>query len=338
LLSLGNKRAQKLPAGAAAGDVAKGGAWTSDVGRSARPTRGVRRWLRVNGFYVAMLAPLLVIMALLYAYPVARTVYTSFTNLNFLSGSPAKWVGLANYGDYVGSSTGVAALRNTFVFTLVATTLETLLGLGLALLLNRLIRGKGLVRTLLLLPMMFAPVVAGYEWRWIFDDQVGVANFLLQKVGIIDHPVAWLSSTHLAFWTIVAADIWYSTPFLMIIVLGGLQSLPQEPFEAARVDGAGPFRTLWHITLPLLAPVLLAAVLIRAMDAFQVFDLPFIMTYGGPGHATETVNTLTYKTAFHDFQMGGASAISMVALLAMLLVGAFLARIVFRQLGVRGEK
>ncbi|HWK29668.1 MAG TPA: sugar ABC transporter permease, partial [Solirubrobacter sp.] len=242
------------------------------VPAAARPARlpaGVRarRWLRANGFYVAMLAPLLVIMAVLYAYPVARTVYTSFTDLNFLSGEPAKWVGLSNYREHVGSATGIASLRNTFLFTAVATVLETLLGLGLALLLNRMVRGQGLARTLLLLPMMFAPVVAGYEWRWIFDDQVGVANYLLQTVGIVDEPVAWLTSPHLAFWTIIVADVWYSTPFLMIIVLGGLQALPHEPFEAARVDGAGPFRTFWHITLPLLAPVLLAAVLIRAMDA-----------------------------------------------------------------------
>lgn len=291
------------------------------------------RWMQANGFYVLMLVPLFVIMGLLYVYPVGRTVYTSFTNLNFVSSAPTEWIGLDNFRDYLSSPDGTATLRHTFVFTAIATAIETVLGFALALLLHRMIRGRGLVRTILLLPMMFAPVVAGYEWRWIFDDQLGIANYLLQEIGIIDHPIAWLSDPTFAMWTIITADVWYSTPFLMVILLGGLQALPTEPFEAARVDGASAWATLWHVTIPLLRPVLLAAVLIRAMDAFQIFDLPFIMTYGGPGIATETVNTWTYKTAFHDFNMGDAAAISMVALVAMLLIGIFLARVVIAQLG-----
>jgi ABC-type sugar transport system permease subunit len=304
----------------------------------ARPAgwRGASgRWLRANGFYVAMLSPLLLIMGALYVYPVARTVYTSFTNLNFLGTTPTAWIGLGNYRDYLGSSDGVATLRHTFVFTALVTLIETALGFALALLVNRLVLARGLVRTLLLLPLMFAPVVAGYEWRWIFDDQLGLANYLLQELGFIDRPLAWLTSPALAMWTIIVADVWYSTPFIMIILLGGLQALPVEPFEAAKVDGAGAVATLWHVTIPLLRPVLLAAILIRAMDAFQIFDLPFIMTYGGPGGATETVNTWTYKTAFHDFRMGYAAAVSIVALVAMLLIGAFLARVVIRQIGYR---
>ena len=308
---------------------------TSRVTRPSRahPPRRVSRWLGANGFYVLMLSPLLVIMGALYVYPVGHTIYTGFTNLNFISTTPTKWIGLGNYRTYLGSSTGVATLRHTFVFMLLATTIETVLGFALALLLNRMVRGRGVARTLLLLPMMFAPVVAGYEWRWIFDDQLGIANYLLQWVGITGHPIAWLSSPSLAIWTIIIADVWYSTPFLMVILLGGLQALPTEPFEAARVDGASALATLWHVTIPLLRPVLLAAVLVRAMDAFQVFDLPFIMTYGGPGTATETVNTYTYKTAFHDFNMGYAAAISIVALIAMLVIGIFIARIVIAQLG-----
>lgn len=296
-----------------------------------------RRWIQSNGFYVLMLAPLFVIMIGLYVYPVARTVYTGFTDLNFISPLPAQWVGLDNYRQYLGGLEGAITLRNTFFFTTVATTLETVLGLGMALLLERAFWGRGLVRSLLLLPMMFAPVVVGYEWRWIFDDQAGLVNYVLQALHVNSQPVAWLSSPHLAIYTIIIADLWYSTPFIMIILLGGLQALPNEPYEAARVDGASAVQRFWHITLPLLRPVLLAAILIRAMDAFQIFDLPFIMTYGGPGMATETVNTWTYKTAFHNFQMGYASAISVIALVAMLFVGAFLARVVIRQLSTRGQ-
>ncbi len=307
--------------------VAQRGSWT----------RLARRWIRSNGFYILMLAPLLVIMLGLYVYPVARTVSTSLTDLNFISPFPPHWIGLDNYTQYLTGPDGAATLRNTFFFTALATTLETALGLAFALLLERAFWGRGLVRSLLLLPMMFAPVVVGYEWRWIFDDQAGLANYVLQSLHVIHQPLAWLSSPHLAFYTIIVADLWYSTPFIMIILLGGLQSLPTEPYEAARVDGASALQRFWHITLPLLRPVLLAAVLIRAMDAFQIFDLPFIMTYGGPGMATETVNTWTYKTAFHDFQMGYAAAISICALIAMLLVGAFLARVVLRQLGTRGQ-
>jgi multiple sugar transport system permease protein len=303
---------------------------------ASRRPGATRRWLRAHGFYLALLSPLFVLMCGLYVYPVGRTVYTSFTSLNFLGTTPTEWVGLDNYREYLGSSDGVATLRHTFVFTALATVIETTLAFLLAVLVNRLVIGRGVVRTLLLLPMMFAPVVAGYEWRGVFDDQLGIANYVLQRLGIIDAPLAWLTSPGLALWTIIAADVWYSTPFIMVILIGGLQALPVEPYEAARVDGAGPLATLWHVTLPLLRPVLLAAILIRAMDAFQIFDLPFIMTYGGPGGATETVNTFTYKTAFHDFQMGDASAVSIVALLAMLVIGTFLARVVIRQIAYRG--
>lgn len=307
------------------------------VMRAGSPLHLTRRWMRANGFYVLMLAPLFVIMIGLYVYPVARTVYTSLTNLNFISPLPAQWIGLDNYRQYLSGQEGVVTLRNTFFFTAVATALETALGLAMALLLERAFWGRGLVRSLLLLPMMFAPVVVGYEWRWIFDDQAGLANYVLQSLHLIPRPLAWLTSPHLAIYTIVIADLWYSTPFIMIILLGGLQALPTEPYEAARVDGASAVQRFWHITLPLLRPVLLAAVLIRAMDAFQIFDLPFIMTYGGPGMATETVNTWTYKTGFHNFQMGYAAAISVVALVAMLFVGAFLARVVIRSLSTRGH-
>lgn len=312
------------------------------VRKASRMKRLARRylpsWVRANGFYVAMLGPLFVIMGLLYVYPVVKAVLTSLTNLNLLGVLPTHSVGLDNYRAYFETPSDLATLRHTFLFMVVATTIETMLALLIALLVNRLMFGKGVVRTLLLLPMMFAPVVVGYEWRWIFDDQLGLANYILQSLHIINHPLAWLTSPSLAMVSIIVADVWYSTPFIMVILLGGLQALPQEPFEAARVDGAGPFRTLWYITLPLLRPVLLAAVLIRAMDAFQIFDLPYIMTYGGPGTATETVNTWTYKVAFRNFDFGYAAAISIVALVAMLLVGAVLARLVIGQIGFKGEK
>ena len=297
-----------------------------------------RRWLRANGFFVALLMPLVVLMLGLYVYPVARTIYLSFTNLNFLSPIPfTRLIGLDNYKTYLGGPEGVTTLRNSFFFTVVATALETLLALGIALLLNRTFRGSGLVRTLLMLPIMFAPVVVGYEWRWIFDDQLGLANYILESLHIIQRPLAWLSSANLAMWAVIVADVWYSTPFVMVILLGGLQSLPGEPYEAARVDGASTWQQLVHITLPLLRPVLLAAILIRAMDAFQLFDLPFIMTFGGPAMATETINTWTYKEAFRNFQLGYAAAISVVALVAMLLIGLLLSRLVVRQLSYKGS-
>ena len=219
---------------------------------------------------------------------------------------------------------------NTVTFTLIVVFIETTLGLSLALAFNREFLGRGVARALVLVPLMLAPVVVGYEWRWLYNDPYGLINIALMRMHVIKVPIAFTTSAKFAMASLVVADIWYSTPFVAVLCMGGLQSLPEEPFESAIIDGASAMQRFLYITLPLLRPVLMAAILIRTMDAFQTFDLVFILTYGGPGNLTELMNTFTYKVAFHNFDLGYASTISVVSLILMMLIGLALIRITRR--------
>jgi len=277
-----------------------------------------------------MLLPLLVIMGGLYIYPVVRTFILSFTNYSYLRAT-SKFVGFNNYKSFLFSPQGHIILKNTLFFVCVSVGIEMLLGLSFALLLNREFRAKRFVRGLILLPIMFVPVVVGYEWRWIFNDQFGILNYVLQKMGLLSHPLSWLSTPGLAMRAIILSEIWFMTPFVTIIILGALQAVPLEPYEAVKMDGASALQTFRYITLPFIKPGLLAALLLRMMDAFQVFDLIFILTYGGPGLSTEVVNTFTYKTAFRHFKLGYASSISIIALVIMVTIGLSLFNTVGRQ-------
>jgi ABC-type sugar transport system permease subunit len=291
----------------------------------------IRKHWRDKAFYYAMLAPLVVIMLALYAYPVARGAYLAFTDYNYLAADPTpRWTGLDNFVSFFKDREGRQVLWNTVRFTAIVVTIETVLGLGLALALNRDFRGKGVARALILVPLMLAPVVVGYEWRWLYNDPYGLINYALMQLGVISAPISWTTSAATAMASLVIADVWNTTPFVAILCLGGLQSLPEEPLEAAIVDGASPVQRFLYVTLPLLRPVLLAAILIRFMDAFQTFDLVFILTYGGPGNLTELMNTYTYKTAFLGFDLGYASAIALVSLLLMTLFSVVLARTINR--------
>jgi multiple sugar transport system permease protein len=293
-------------------------------------TRRVATDLNRNKFYYGMLAPLVVIMAVLYLYPALSSTYLAFTEYDYMMSAAPEWTGLENFRTFFESPEGRRVLWNTLVFTVATVSIETVLGFLLALAFNREFFGKGIARALTLVPMMLAPVVVGYEWRWLYNDRYGLINYLLLKLHVIDVPVSWITSEKFAMVSLVVADVWYATPFIAIILMGGLQSLPQDPYEAAVIDGATAWQRVWYVTIPLLRPVLLAAVLIRTMDAFQTFDLIFIITYGGPGNLTEVMNTFTYKTAFMNFDLGYASTVATIALAIMVLLSLFLARVLRR--------
>ena len=295
----------------------------------AETWRHLRNHWHKHRFYYAMISPLMVIMLILYAYPVLYSVYLSFTKFNYAEiDAVPTWIGIDNFIAFFQSKAGRQIIRNTFVFTFFVVAIETLLGLLLALALNRSFRGKGVARALILVPVMIAPVVVGYEWRWLFNDPYGLINFALVRLNIIDVPLSWITSANLSMPSLIIADVWYATPFIAIILVGGLQALPHEPYESAMIDGASTFQQFVYITLPLLRPVLLAALLIRTMDAFQTFDLVFILTYGGPGNTTEVLNTFTYKTGFLFFKLGYASTVAVTSLLLMILLSLILARVV----------
>jgi trehalose/maltose transport system permease protein len=236
------------------------------------------------------LAPMLITLLLVAAWPLGRTIWFSFTDANINDPSIAKFVGFENYfGDYGlfnnpnqtdgfwNSDWGIAIV-NTLQFSVVSVTLETLLGLGVALLLNQEFRGRAFVRAAVLVPWAIPTIVSAKMWGWMLHDQFGVINQMLLSLGIIDHKIAWTAEPQYALWTVVAVDVWKSTPFMALLILAALQVLPRDCYEAARVDGVHPLRLFWKVTLPLIRPALMVAVIFRLLDALRVFDLIYVLT------------------------------------------------------------
>lgn len=244
-----------------------------------------------------------------------------------------EFAGADNFLRLFGDERFFASVWHTAVFTAGALALELGLGLGLALLLDSRIRARGLWRSLFLLPMILPPVVVGVIWRLIYNPNFGVLNGLLELFGVETERLTWLADPSVALAAIILVDVWEWTPFVFLILLAGLQAIPDEPYEAARMDGANAWQTFLHITLPLLRPAILVAVLLRTMDLLRIFDQVFILTQGGPGGVTKTISLYIYETAFRFFDFGYAAVMSL-ALLAVTLV---LAQIFLRLLRRAGE-
>jgi len=255
-----------------------------------------------------LIAPTLAVLLALTIYPLIYSVKISFQ-------SPSGAATLQNFTRLVTDQFFRSALIHTFVYAAIALTIEFLLGLALAVLLNERMRGRGLFRSLLLLPMMLPPIVVGVVWRLMLNSNFGAVNGTLKGFGINTESLTWTASPKLAMASVIIADVWQWTPFMFLILLAGLQAIPQEPYEAALIDGSSGWQTFRHVTLPLLKPAILIALLLRSMDLLRVFDHIFIITEGGPGFATETLSLYIYRTAFRFSNFGYAAAMSFVLLL-----------------------
>jgi multiple sugar transport system permease protein len=234
---------------------------------------------------------------------------------------------LGNFARLLSDQFFLAALGHTLVYAASALSLEFFLGLGLAVLMNNRLRGRGLFRAALLVPMMLPTVVAGVVWRLMLNPNFGAINGTLKGMGLNTAALTWTSSPRLAMLSVVAVDVWQWTPFMFLILLAGLQAIPQEPYEAALIDGSSAWQTFRHVTLPLLKPAILVALLLRTMDLLRVFDQVFILTEGGPGFATETISLYIYRTAFRFSDFGYAAAMSFVLLIITNIVSAFYIRV-----------
>jgi multiple sugar transport system permease protein len=266
-----------------------------------------------------LLTPSLLLLLVVMAYPMVYTIFLSFhTRILSRPALGTSFVGLANYIQAVRDPLFLQVLGQTLYFVVASLTLELGIGIGLALLLHRRFFGRNLVRGVTLLPWMLSPVVAAFSWAWLLNDAYGLVNYLLMKTGLVQAPQAWLGTTGLAMNAIILVDVWREIPFVTAIILAGLQSIPAEVYEAARVDGASPARAFFRVTLPLLKPSILVALLMRTMVAVRMFELVFIMTKGGPAGSTEVLATYTYKEAFLNFNMGYASSMAVVILLVSL--------------------
>lgn len=266
----------------------------------------------------ALLVPTLVVLAGVALYPLLQTFLLSLTNARLGSTRAIAFVGLRNYVDLLGDVTFRAAIGNTLYFTAVSVSLELLLGLGFALVVNSKFRGRGLARAAILIPWAIPTVVSAQMWRWMLNDVFGVLNDLLSRLHLIAGPVAWTAVPGLAMNAIIAVDVWKTTPFMALLLLAGLQVIPAELYEAATVDGAGRFRQFFSVTLPLLKPVILVALIFRTLDALRVFDVVFVMTAGASG--TESMATYNRHILIDFQQLGYGSSISVVI---FLLIAAF---------------
>lgn len=267
----------------------------------------------------AFLAPAVLIMGIGLLYPVAYSAYTSFFDWRMgASADTATFSGLDNYIWLVSNTLVRESLIVTLTFAFVVVVAEVTLGVGLALFLDRPMRGMSFFRTIFILPMMIAPIVVGLVWRYIYHPTVGPLNQTLNAIGLPSVP--WLSSPDVALLSIIIADIWQWTPFIFILSLAALQSLPRSALEAARIDGANTWQTIFYVKLPLMMPVIVVATLLRLIDAFKVLEVVYIMTNGGPGTSTEILSLRIYKEAFISYELGRASAISNMLLLLVMLI------------------
>jgi ABC-type sugar transport system permease subunit len=232
------------------------------------------------------------------------------------------FVGLANYTEAVASARFREAVVHTLLFTVVTVLLELAAGLALALALNRIVRGRGVVRTAVLLPWAVPTVVSALIWRFMFESPAGVVNGVLVSTGVMTTPPTWFADQAAAWVPLCLADAWKTTPFVAVVLLAGLQGIDRSLYESAQVDGAGPWRQFTDVTLPLLRPALFVAALFRGLDAFRVFDVVYVMTGGGPGTATEPIALYTFTSLLQNLRFGYGSALSFLVFLVTFLCAA----------------
>jgi len=261
-------------------------------------------------FPLLLLTPALAVLLSLSIYPL---IYSITISLQRETAEGLKWT-LANFARLGSDSFFLTAMAHTFVYAAAALVFEFSIGLGLALLLNTQMRGRGFFRATLLVPMMLPTVVVGVVWRLMLNANFGAINGTLKEFGLNTESLTWTASPRLAFLSVIVVDVWQWTPFVFLVLLAGLQAIPQEPYEAALIDGSSRWQTFRFVTLPLLKPAILIALLLRTMDLLRVFDQIFILTEGGPGFATETISLYIYRTAFRFFDFGYAAAMSFVLL------------------------
>jgi multiple sugar transport system permease protein len=261
--------------------------------------------------------PAVLFVLIMMLFPIIYTVRISFFEWSMSATTPPKWVGLDNYAALLQDGRFWHAVGATFYFTIVALVAEVVLGVAIAVLLARQFRGKDVVKTVFLLPMVATPVAMGLVWMLIYEPTIGVANMMLKSLGF--EPLLWLASTSQVIPSLIIVDVWEWTPMISLIVMAGISTLPSDPYEAADVDGANGWQKFTNITLPLLRPTILVAAMLRLIDVLKTFDIIYATTQGGPNFASETLNLYGYVLGFQYFKLGMAS--SLLVLFFLLVMG-----------------
>lgn len=265
--------------------------------------------------WFVLLLPAIIVIAAVVLIPLLFSLYSSFTPYKLTRPSTLwKWVGTFNYEKILSDTKFWAAFGRTVLFLTIVLNLELLLGLGIALMMNKVTWGQRTLRTILMFPMMFSPILVGFQFKFIFNDNIGLVNNVLQSMGF-NAALPWLVDGKLAMFSIMFAEIWMSTSVFAILILAGLFAMPRDPLEAAKVDGCTPWQSFRHITLPFLMPFIYIAMTIRSLDVARAYDIVQIMTGGGPARRTELLWTLMSRTGYVDARMGLANAMGYVSIL-----------------------
>lgn len=277
----------------------------------------INDWIERNVRHIFIL-PAVIFVVVMVAFPLGYTLVISLRDWNLTTYAAQRWIGIQNYLTLFSDARFWAAMGRTLAFSFGAVAVEMILGVAVALFLNREIRGKNLTKTLFLLPMVATPVAVGMVWLLIYEPTIGLANHVLRLVGMMPQP--WLTSRKTVLGSLMLVDIWQWTPIIMLITLAGLAILPRDPYDSARIDGANKAQILARITLPLVMPTVLVGILIRLIDALKTYDIIYSTTQGGPGEASETLNILGYVLGFSYFKMGLGAALIVLFLVTVTLV------------------
>jgi multiple sugar transport system permease protein len=268
---------------------------------------------RNRRIFLIFLLPAMLVLFLTTIYPMLYAGYLSFRSYDLAKPFvPRMFVGWSNYHYVLTAPEFLNALKITFQLMAITLSVQLVLGVGLALLVTQRLPGMGLARTLLLIPMMISPVIVGLVWLFLYFPELGYLNYFLSFLGI--NPIPWITSPDWALWAIAIADIWQWTPFIMMGTAAALTNLSPEPYEAARIDGNTRWQVFRYVTLPQLKPVLVSLLFLRAIDAFKIYDIIFVLTKGGPGDSTEVISLFIYRQSFTFWQMGVGAAASFVSL------------------------
>ena len=278
------------------------------------------------------LVPMLVALVVAAAWPLLRTIYFSMTNTTLSSLYEGQWIGFDNYLSWRTLSSGRTIYRGTLVdpawwnavwntvrFAAISVTLETVLGLLVALVLNAEFRGRGLVRAAILIPWAIPTIVSAKMWSWMLNDQFGIINDMMLRIGAIEQKIAWTASDATSMYAVLLVDVWKTTPFMALLCLAGLQMIPRDIYEAARIDGVHPLKVFYRITLPLIRPALMVAVIFRSLDALRIFDLVYVLTPNS--RATKTMSVISRENLidFDKFAYGSAQSTLLFAIIAVIV-------------------
>jgi len=270
------------------------------------------------------LLPVIIVMLIVALWPLSRTFFFAFTDAYLDDPSVYSMTGIDNFLEVINDRSWWIAVKNTLIFTVISVAIETVLGLAIALLVNETIPGRGLARAAILVPWAIPVVVSTKIWEWMLNDQFGVINKVLIGLGLIDHGVPWTASGSLLMGVVIFVDVWMTTPFMVLLILAGLQLISSEIFEAAEVDGIPAWKRFWSITLPMLRPAIGVAVLFRALDALRMFDLAYVMAASNESVMTVSIYARDRLISFQELGIGSAAStwvFLLVALVAIIIIG-----------------